>query len=165
MASFISALAPNGDILLASRILQALGGSMIFGNVYSLIASAFPGKEKAWALSLTVAVAYIGLSIGPVLGGFLTGFFGWRSIFFFSIPFGIAAIIAVFELKREWTEAEQDRFSISSTVVFALALIGIIYGFSEITSNTGIIVFIGGSVGGCNIRLTPEEGGKSIDRS
>jgi len=46
VASFISALAPNGDILLASRILQALGGSMIFGNVYSLIASAFLEKRR-----------------------------------------------------------------------------------------------------------------------
>jgi MFS family permease len=147
VASFISALAPNGDILLGSRILQALGGSMIFGNVYSLIASVFPGKSKAWALSFTVATAYIGLSIGPVLGGFLTGFFGWRSIFFFSIPFDLAAILAVLKLKGEWAEAEQDTFSISSTLIFAFALIGIIYGFTEITSNLGIIAFIGGSIG------------------
>lgn len=146
-ASFLSALAPTGDILLASRILQALGGSMIFGNVYSLIASVFPGKGKARALSLTVSTAYIGLSIGPVLGGFLTGFFGWRSIFLFSIPFGVAAIIAIFKLRGEWAEAEEDRLDIGSTAVFAFSLIGIIYGFSEITSSIGIIALITGSIG------------------
>jgi len=94
-----------------------------------------------------VGTAYVGLAIGPVLGGFLTEFLGWRSIFLFSIPFGIAAIIAVLKLKGEWIEAADDKFSISSTSVLGLSLTGIIYGFSEITTTIGIIALIFGVLG------------------
>ncbi len=147
LGSFLSALAPSGDILLISRIIQSMGSAMIFGNVYSLIASVFPEKDQGKALSLSVGTAYVGLSIGPVLGGFLTEFFGWRSIFIFSIPFGIAALIAIFKLNGEWIEAADDKFSISSTSVLGLSLIGIIYGFSEITTNIGIITLVAGILG------------------
>lgn len=147
VASFVSALAPNGDILLASRILQALGGvddicKCLFSNCIC-----FPWKREGMGFIFNRGSSLYWTFHRTCFGRIFNWILRWRSIFFFSIPFGIAAIIAVFELKREWTEAEQDRFSISSTVVFALALIGIIYGFSEITSNTGIIAFIGGSVG------------------
>lgn len=147
LGSFLSALAPSGDILLISRIIQSMGSAMIFGNVYSLIASVFPEKDQGKALSLSVGTAYVGLSIGPVLGGFLTEFFGWRSIFLFSIPFGIASLIAIFKLNGEWIEAADDKFSISSTSVLGLSLIGIIYGFSEITTNIWIIALVAGTLG------------------
>jgi len=147
LASFMSAMAPSSAILFTSRILQGIAAAMIFANVYSLIASVFPTEEKGRALSLSVGTAYIGLSIGPILGGFLTTYFGWQSIFFFAVPFGILSIITVIKLKGEWLEAQNDKFSLSSTIVFALALIGIMYGFSEITTNLGIIALILGSLG------------------
>jgi MFS family permease len=147
LASFTSAIAPSITVLFTSRILQGIGAAMIFANVYSLIASVFPTEEKGRALSLSVGTAYIGLSIGPVLGGFLTTYLGWQSIFFFAVPFGIISIIAVIKLKGEWLEAPNDKFSLSSTIIFALALIGIMYGFSEITTNLGIITLILGSLG------------------
>jgi len=147
LGSFASALAPSSNILLTSRIIQSLGSAMIFGNVYSLIASVFPEKGQGKALSLSVGTAYVGLAIGPVLGGFLTEFLGWRSIFLFSIPFGITSIIAVCKLKGEWIEAADDKFSMTSTTVLGLSLTGIIYGFSEITTYIGIIVLTAGILG------------------
>ncbi|BDZ67625.1 MFS transporter [Methanobacterium ferruginis] len=147
LGSLASAFSPSGDILLLSRVIQSVGSAMIFGNVYSLIASVFPGRDQGKALSLSVGTAYVGLAIGPVLGGFLTEFFGWRSIFLFSIPFGIAAIIAVLKLEGEWIEAADDKFSVSSTSVLGLSLTGIIYGFSEITTIVGITVLVAGIVG------------------
>lgn len=147
LASLMSAIAPSSTILFISRILQGIAAAMIFANVYSLIASVFPKHEKGRALSLSVGTAYIGLSIGPVLGGFLTTYFGWQSIFYFAVPFGIISIIAILKLKGEWLEAQEDKFSLSSTIVFALSIIGIMYGFSEITTNLGIISLILGSLG------------------
>lgn len=63
LGSFLSALAPSGDILLISRIIQSLGSAMIFGNVYSLIASVFTKEDRGKALSLSVGTAYVGLAI------------------------------------------------------------------------------------------------------
>ena len=147
LSSLLSAASPSGTILLLSRILQAIGGAMIFGNVYSLIASVFNKKEKGNALSISVGVSYVGLSIGPILGGFLTQYFGWRSIFIFAVPFGIAALLILFKLDEKVPEMENEKLSIVSTSVFAISLIGIMVGFSEITTYFGILALILGFSG------------------
>ena len=147
LASFISAISNSGTILLISRIFQALGSAMIYGNVYSLIASVYPREEEGKPLSITVAAAYVGLSTGPVLGGFLTQYFGWRSIFLITIPIGIIAILAMSKLEKEWFEAQGEGLSISSISILALSLIAIMYGFSVITTSLGILTMILGSLG------------------
>ncbi len=147
LASVLSAISTSGMILLISRIFQALGSSMIYGNVYSLIASVYSREEEGKPLSISVAASYIGLSTGPVLGGFLTQYFGWRSIFLFTIPLGILAILFIFKLKDEWFESHTEGLSISSISVFALSLIAIMYGFSAVTTTIGILAMIFGSLG------------------
>jgi len=147
LASFISAISNSGTMLLISRIFQALGSAMIYGNVYSLIASVYPREEEGKPLSITVAAAYVGLSTGPVLGGFLTQYFGWRSIFLITIPIGIIAILAMSKLEKEWFEAQGEGLSISSISILALSLIAIMYGFSVITTSLGILTMILGSLG------------------
>lgn len=147
LASLLSAISSSGTMLLISRIFQALGSSMIYGNVYSLIASVYPREREGKPLAISVAAAYVGLSIGPVLGGFLTQYFGWRSIFLFTIPIGIVAILAIFKLKEEWFGAQGEGFSISSISIFALSLIAVMYGFSVITTSIGIVAMISGSLG------------------
>jgi MFS family permease len=147
LASILSAAAPSGTILLISRILQAVGGAMIFGNVYSMIASVFKKNNKSRALSVSVGVSYVGLSTGPILGGFLTQFLGWRSIFAFAVPFGVAALLILLKLEEKLEDDENENISLISTSVFALSLIGIMVGFSEITTYFGILALILGSLG------------------
>ena len=106
-ASFSMVLCRSGTMLICLRILQGFGSAMIFGTGVALLTSVFPAQERGKALGINVAAVYLGLSVGPFLGGLLTLHFGWRSIFLVNVPLGLTAIALVsFKLKEEWAEAE-----------------------------------------------------------
>lgn len=91
--SFLCGMSVSFPMLVASRIIQALGGSMIAGNSAALITDNFPPNEKGKALGILGTVVSIGLTIGPPLGGIIIEHWGWRHIFWVNIPLGIAAVI------------------------------------------------------------------------
>jgi len=91
---------------------------------------------------------YVGLSLGPVLGGLLTQHFGWRSIFFATVPLGLVVIIAVlWKLKGEWTEAKGERFDLTGSLIYSLALVAVMYGFSVLPALLGVWLIGIGTLG------------------
>jgi EmrB/QacA subfamily drug resistance transporter len=93
VSSLISGVAPDFLILLAGRVLQGFGGAMIFTSSPSIISTTFPAKERGKALGMQSTSVYLGLMLGPPLGGELIHSFGWRSVFLVMVP--LAAVIAV----------------------------------------------------------------------
>lgn len=142
LANFISAISISGTMLLISKIITAIGSAMIIGNVYSLIASVYPKTKKGKPLAISVAAGYVGNSIGPALGGFLT-FFGWRNIFIFAIPIGIVVFVIISRFKGEGLKKYSGGFNITSISIFALSLITLMYGLLNIETSFGILAIIG----------------------
>lgn len=131
-ASFSMVLCRSGTMLICLRIVQGFGSAMIFGTGVALLTSVFPAQERGKALGINVAAAYLGLSLGPFLGGLLTLHFGWRSIFLVNVPLGLTAMALVsFKLREEWAEAKGEKFDLSGSIIYCLGLIAIIYGFSS----------------------------------
>jgi len=90
---------------------------------------------------------YLGLTLGPFLGGVLTENLGWRSIFFINIPIAIAAIVLVlWKLEGEWLEACGEKFDFAGSALYGLALIAVMIGFSLMPEGTGIALVIAGFV-------------------
>jgi len=87
----LAALSGSGLLLIVCRGLQGLGGAMIFGTGVAILTSVFPPGERGRALGINTAATYLGLSLGPVLGGVLVQSLGWRSIFWVTVPVGLAA--------------------------------------------------------------------------
>ena len=80
----------------------------------AILSSVFPPGERGKALGIYITSVYFGLSMGPFLGGVLTQYFGWRSIFFVNVPIGIAAILLVtWKLKGDWAECQGERFDLA----------------------------------------------------
>lgn len=88
-------MVPSTNLMIAIRVIQGLGSGMIFGTTVAIISSVFPLGERGKALGIYITSVYVGLSMGPFLGGVLTQYFGWRSIFFVNVPIGIACILLV----------------------------------------------------------------------
>jgi EmrB/QacA subfamily drug resistance transporter len=146
-ASLLCALADSIGALIGSRILQGIGAALIFGTSLAILTSVFPPGRRGKALGINVASTYLGLSLGPVLGGLLTQEFGWRSIFFINLPLGIIIIAFVLAmLKGEWAEARGERFDLFGAAFYGLALIGIMLGFSRLPQRSGFLLFIVGIV-------------------
>ena len=148
IASLLLSFAPSATVLIALRAVQGIGSAMIFSTGIAILTSVFPVGERGKALGITTAAAYLGLSLGPVLGGLLTQHFGWRSIFLVTVPLG-AIIIALIlgKVKGEWAEAKGEKFDLTGSAIYSLALIGMIYGFSLLPAMLGIWLIIVGASG------------------
>ncbi len=148
VASMLSAIAPSAAVLIASRVLQGIGGAMIFSTGVAILTSVFPAEERGKALGINVAAVYLGLSLGPFLGGLLTEHFGWRSIFVLNVPLGLIIIAFIFwKLKGEWAEAKGEKFDITGSVIYSLMLIAIMYGFTQLPDMSGVWLIVIGVVG------------------
>jgi EmrB/QacA subfamily drug resistance transporter len=137
VASLLSAVSPAAPFLIAVRFVQGLGGAMIFGTGMAILTSVFPPGERGRVLGWNVAAVYLGLSLGPVLGGFMIQHFGWRSIFILNVPLGIAAFyILQWKVKEEWSGLP-GTFDFRGSFLYCLSLAALMTGLSELTQPKG----------------------------
>lgn len=137
-ACLLAGFSPSAGILIAFRVLQGLGASMIFSTGNAIITSVFGPGERGRALGISVCAVYMGLSVGPFVGGFMTQHFTWRSIFFLVVPLGaIALILAWTKLKVEWAEAKGQKFDLKGSVLYGVALVCLMQGISLLPEIAG----------------------------
>ncbi len=148
VASLVLAVSPSAAMLIAFRAVQGIGSAMIFGTAVAMLTSVFPPQERGRALGLNVAAVYLGLSLGPFLGGVLTEHFGWRSVFWLNVPLGLMVIAAVFwKLKAEWAEARGEKFDLGGSLVYGAGLVALMYGFSLLPDLKGVWLIVAGVLG------------------
>jgi EmrB/QacA subfamily drug resistance transporter len=145
--SFLIGLSQSGTMLIALRALQGIGAAMIFGTGVALLISASASSARGKLLGINVSAVYLGLSLGPFLGGLLTQNFGWRSIFYVNGVLGLVILgITKWKLQGEWAEARGHRFDVVGSMLFSLSLCLIMYGSSQLPSPLGIWLFVTGVV-------------------
>ena len=138
VTSLLCALAPSYPVLVAGRVGQGLGGGMVFGTGIALLTSIFPPGKRGLALGVNVAAVYLGLSLGPPLGGLLTQHLGWRSVFAANVPLGaIAAALAAWGLVGEWRESPGERLDVPGAVLYGAGLSALMYGLGRVPSAAG----------------------------
>ncbi len=136
---------PGIKWLISVRILQGAGGAMMFGTNMAILTSVFPPGERGRAMGINVTAVYAGLASGPFLGGILTRYLGWRSIFAFLVPMGIISLILIRrKMKEEWADAKGESFDWTGAVVYGLAIAGFMFGFSKLPSLQGWIITAAG---------------------
>lgn len=132
--------------LIVLRVFQGISSAMIFGTSLAIITSVFKPGERGQAMGINITAVYLGLSTGPVIGGILTQYLGWRSIFAFLIPFGIVSLVLIkTKIKTEWAESGDEKFDGTGSIVYAAALFSFMYGFSRLPSLPGWI-FLGSGI-------------------
>ena len=147
-ASLLMTLVGSTQMLLAVRVLQGIGSAMIFGTAVAILTSVFPPGERGKALGIYITSVYLGLSLGPFLGGVLTENLGWRSIFFINIPIGIAAILLiVWKLKGEWVECKGEPFDLTGSLIYGITLVAVMFGFSALPHPVGLFLVLAGMAG------------------
>ncbi|MFN2291403.1 MAG: MFS transporter [Anaerolineae bacterium] len=138
LAALLIGLSTSGTMLIAVRVVQGFGSAMIFGTGVAILTSVFPPGDRGRVLGINVAAVYVGLSIGPSIGGILTQQLGWRSIFFVTVPLGLIALgFVLWQLKGEWAEAKGERFDVAGSAIYALALVALMVGVSQLPAITG----------------------------
>jgi EmrB/QacA subfamily drug resistance transporter len=87
--------APSMTALIFFRVIQGIGGGMLFASVFATVGDIFPPSERAKYMGLFTGTFSLASILGPTLGGFLTDHGGWRWVFFLNIPVGLIAIPAI----------------------------------------------------------------------
>lgn len=134
-SSLLCGFAWSIQTLIGFRILQGVGSAMTFGTGMAILTSVYPPQERGRVLGLNVATVYIGLSLGPVLGGAMNQHLGWASIFFLNAVIGLAALVSVTRIKGEWAGARGESFDTTGTVLYMTGLIAFLYAFSSIATS------------------------------
>ncbi|HEX3218879.1 MAG TPA: MFS transporter [Candidatus Limnocylindria bacterium] len=124
-ASVCCAMAPSAGLLVAARVGQGIGAAFMFANSAALVTDAFDRSELGRALGINAMVIGAGLILGPILGGWLTGF-GWRWVFWFNVPIGIAATLAAWLVLVERHEAQRElRIDWWGSAIYLAALLSL----------------------------------------
>ncbi len=108
-------------MLIVSRIIQAIGASMMMSNAPAIIATTFPANERGRALGAIGAVVAMGSITGPSLGGILAGILGWQSIFFINLPIGIVAF-TMGRLLLPKGFHKDETFDFTGSLLFAVSI-------------------------------------------
>ena len=125
LAAILCGLSGSFRLLFWGRALLALGGAMILAVGPAIVSTTFPAGERGQALGLQAFMTYIGLSLGPLIGGSLTHIWGWQTTFFISVPFGIGGFflgLRVIPEIRVTARKDLDRKGILCFVFSMIAL-------------------------------------------
>lgn len=148
ISSFLLAISSSVSMLIIFRIFQGTGSAMIFATGIAILTSVFPPQERGRVLGINVAAVYIGLSLGPFLGGFLTQYFTWRGVFLINIPIGLTIIsLIIWKLKGEWAEARGERFDFIGSIIYSIAIISLVYGTSLLPEVRSLWLILLGIIG------------------
>lgn len=147
IASLVSGFSINAGMLIVSRFINGIGGALIYATALAILTSSYPREVRGKVLGINVAAVYLGLSLGPTIGGFLTMYWGWRSIFFLSAILGAIIIpIAAKHLPKDKVDTKKVPFDITGSLVYGLSLALIIYGFPQMPSIIGFALFTSGLI-------------------
>lgn len=146
LASILCGISFNPGMLITSRVLQGISSAMVSVTLISILSSVFFQGDRGRALGINVAATYIGLSSGPFLGGLLTKYLGWRSIFFLVVPIGVIIIIILLNLRQNWAEAKGETFDYKGSIVYSMGLFGVVYGLSLVRSFWGPVLMLTGFI-------------------
>jgi len=147
-SSILCALSTSGAMLILLRAIQGIGSAMVFGTGIAIITSVYPPNERGKAIGIIVTSVYIGLSLAPFLGGILTQYLGWRSIFYVTVPFELLVIWITWRyIKEEWADAKGEKFDLSGSIIYLLAMSAFMFGFSRLPETSAIILVVAGFIG------------------
>ena len=145
VCSAICCLVEDPRTLIALRALQGAASGAVAVTSMAIVTSVFPPEERGAAFGLVVAAVYTGLSAGPFVGGVLTGYFGWRSVFLSVSLLGAAAFLwIVTGLRGEWADAAGQKLDVTGCLLYACGLFGITFGASNLPGIRGAALLAGG---------------------
>lgn len=141
--SVLCGLSQSGTTLIVFRFMSGIGSSMMFATNMAIITAVVPPERRGWAMGINAGTVYFSLAVGPFVGGFLTQWLGWHSIFFLAAIMSLFVLIgALFLIRKEWKNPEKESFDYKGTIIYAAGLSSLIYGFSQLPHIHGIVLTI-----------------------
>lgn len=136
VASIMCGLATSMEQLVAARALQGVGGGMLIGTGFACVPDLFPDPRTRLRWQVLFSSAFgIANAIGPTLGGFLTQYIGWRSVFFVNLPLGLISLALVWRFLPHIRQVKLEKVRVDwlGAVLIAVGLAGLQF-FAEFSA-------------------------------
>lgn len=151
LSSALCGVAWSAAALVVFRGLQAVGGAMLASNSPAIVTGNFPAEQRGRAFGLISTMTYLGLTVGPSLGGFLTQTFGWRTVFYINVPVGLLALtLGLLFIPKDSPAESGKRFDLAGAVVFLAALTLLMLGLNKGAewgwASAPVLVLLGGAL-------------------
>jgi EmrB/QacA subfamily drug resistance transporter len=147
LGSGTAAFVHSFSFLIVTRVLQGIGAAMFVTTGMAILTSIFPPHRRGRVIGIYVAAVYIGLSVGPFVGGLLTQHFGWRSIFLIMLPLGFFSfVLTLFYLRGEWLGEPGQKLDIPGCLLYASAILALVYGATQLPEIIGLILLTFGAL-------------------
>ncbi len=128
-ASLLCAIAPSANALIAFRVIQALGASLLVPASLALVLNAFPPGRRSHGVALLSAVGAAAAGLGPSLGGVLVAAANWRLVFLVNVPIGaMAVVLARRHLVESRTPGRRRLPDLPGALLFAVAIAALVLG-------------------------------------
>jgi EmrB/QacA subfamily drug resistance transporter len=148
LSSLACGFAASGTMLIIFRFIQGIGAAFTSTTGPAILVSAFLPQFRGRVLGISVSAVYLGLSFGPFVGGFLTQYLGWRSIFFVASGLGIitSTVAFLFLGKDGIQDINGKKADFKGTVFYAAGLVALVYGSARIPATFGWLLMGGGNL-------------------
>jgi EmrB/QacA subfamily drug resistance transporter len=152
LGSILCSLAWDAPSLIAFRVVQGLGGGLMLPLLQTLIMQAASGKNLGRTMSIISLPTALGPILGPVIGGIILNSLDWRWLFWVNVPFCVVGLFLAWRFLPRDTDTTRARLDVVGLVLLSPALVGILYGLSDVTKSGGfgrgdvLIPMIGGVV-------------------
>lgn len=138
LATLALATAPTITLLIVFRFVQGIGAAMITSTSFAILTSVFPPEKRGRAMGTVVGCVYLGISAGPTLAGLMIDYLGWRWIFYSAVPVEILILLfASTRLAGEWADSRGEPFDWIGSLLYVIALGGLVTGILETGKLTG----------------------------
>ena len=126
IGSVLCGLSPTINLLIGSRVVQAVGAAMIMALGMAIVTEAFPSSERGRALGITGTIVSIGITLGPTLGGFIIQNLSWHWIFFVNLPIGIIGTFMVTRFVPSFKPPGGQRFDYLGALTLCVSLLSLL---------------------------------------
>jgi EmrB/QacA subfamily drug resistance transporter len=140
LASMLCAVAPDLNWLIAGRVLQGVGAALLMPNSLAILGAAFDGEARGRAIGTWAAVGAGAGAVGPLLGGYLIDFVGWRAIFLINLPIAAGAVALAARFARDdrvGGGADHRRLDLGGAALAAAALTALTWGLTVASAAEG----------------------------
>jgi EmrB/QacA subfamily drug resistance transporter len=130
LGSALCGAAPSLGLLIAARMVQGIGASLLMAVSPAMLTAAFPAHERGRALGLNATIVALGISAGPTLGGLIVEHASWRWVFTINVPIGVAAMLATWWLLPDDAHRARLPFDVGGAVLLGTSLAALTVGLS-----------------------------------
>lgn len=146
VGALFAAFSPTFLFLLLMRFVLGVGSAAVVVTSVTMVAEVYPLERRGWAIGFNTMFAYLGLALGPVIGGTIADLAGWRVLFAVAAPFAVAALVLLVRFPGEVMPAAGEPMDWRGSALWGLAILVTMLGVIEITQSYGPLMLVVGLV-------------------